>query len=331
MESCLSATFLFSGYLLRFASRPAEGRHLWIVRVYRSRVSWHHWGMDDTVFHLTGSMLASLDKTGEGHKYDHGHAVIVAGPAGQGGAARLAARGALRIGAGVVSVICDQKAMAEHAAQLTAIMVKTYDGQVAFGGRLTDVKPTAICIGPNLGLGNGSAAKLVAAMRAGHPLCLDADALTLIARDADGMAALVPEAVVMTPHAGELRRLIPETCAVSTCRVTLAQAAARKYGAVVLFKGVDTILARPDGAWQVVPSGRYSHAAWLATAGSGDVLAGFVTGLLARGYDPFAAAGVAADLHLRCAQAFGPGLIAEDLPEQLPRVLSASLAATGHP
>ncbi|MEO0699761.1 MAG: NAD(P)H-hydrate dehydratase, partial [Pseudomonadota bacterium] len=98
------------------------------------------------------------------------------------------------------------------------------------------------------------------------------------------------------------------------------RAAAKRAGCVVLFKGPDTVIAAPDGRCSI-NSAFYERAApWLATAGSGDVLAGFITGLLARGFLAMQAAETGAWLHVECARAFGPGLIAEDLPEALPGV-----------
>ena len=278
-----------------------------------------------TVFEMTDARWDALRKSGDAHKYGYGHAAIVSGPAGQGGAARLAARGALRIGAGVVSVVCGQDAVAEHAAQLNAVMVKTYATDASFKDRLTAIKPRSICIGPNLGLEGESRNRLAVVLGLGLPTCIDADAITLISGTAiSGTAANLPEISnshsVMTPHEGELHRFIPEVFATTSCRVSLAQAAADKAGCVVLFKGPETVIAAPGHIPMVVSSKPFHHTSWLATAGSGDVLSGFVTGLLARGGDGFEAAAIAADLHFRCADVFGSGLIAEDIPEMLPRV-----------
>ncbi|MCO4849160.1 MAG: NAD(P)H-hydrate dehydratase [Yoonia sp.] len=253
----------------------------------------------------------------------HGHAVIISGPAGQGGAARLAARGALRIGAGVVSVLSAADAVAEHAAQLNAIMVKTYDRADTYLDRLIALKPSAICIGPGLGLGDASLAKLQATLTCAIPMCIDADAITLIAAN---KPHVLRKSTVMTPHEGEMRRLIPHAFEQTTCRVSLAQIAAKAMGCVVLFKGADTVIAQPSGAYKIVTSQPFEHAAWLATAGSGDVLSGIITGLLARGCHAADAAAVGAHLHLQCADAFGPGLIAEDIPEMLPRILAQGLS-----
>lgn len=272
-------------------------------------------------FEMTNAHWDALGKSGDAHKHRYGRVAVVSGPAGQGGAARLAARGALRIGAGVVTVLCAPDAVGEHAAHLDAIMVKSVAPENGLSPVLAAMEPQAVCIGPNLGLGPASQASLADAIRFGAPMCIDADAITLMADLAISLPALTNARCVMTPHEGELRRLIPDTFEQTTCRVTLAQTAADKTGCVVLFKGPDTIVAPPRGPAIQVSSAPYPNAAWLATAGSGDVLAGFVTGLLARGFDPVDAATIASDLHFRCADAFGPGLIAEDLPEMLPRVL----------
>ncbi|AXI47636.1 NAD(P)H-hydrate dehydratase [Sulfitobacter sp. SK012] len=272
------------------------------------------------VFEMTDARWQALNKSGDAHKHRYGHAAIVSGPVGQGGAARLAARGAIRIGAGVVSVVCDQDAVAEHAGQLNAIMVKPYSANTNFQEHLAAIKPQAICIGPNLGLNIASKKLLADVLTLGLPTCLDADAITLLADKSASLPNISNPQSVLTPHEGELRRFIPEMFAATSCRVSLAQEAARKVGCTVLFKGPETVIAAPDRMPMIVSSKPFRNTSWLATAGSGDVLAGFVTGLLARGFDGFEAAAIAADLHFRCADAFGPGLVAEDIPEILPRV-----------
>jgi len=273
------------------------------------------------VFEMTDHHWQWLGKSGAGHKHRYGHAAVVSGPFGQGGAARLAARGALRIGAGLVSIVCRTDAVAEHAAQLNAIMVKPYADDAGFQDHLSAIKPQAICIGPNFGLSSASKTLLGQALTLGVPMCIDADAITLISDTSNPLPEISNRQSVMTPHEGELRRFIPKAFEETSCRVTLAQRAAEKAGCVVLFKGPDTVVAGPDHAPVIVSSAPFQHSSWLATAGSGDVLAGFITGLLARGFDAFDAACIAAALHFRCAEAFGPGLIAEDLPEMLPKLL----------
>jgi len=198
---------------------------------------------------------------------------------------------------------------------------------------LADKRLNAVCLGPGVGLGDREAA-LVAAVLEGprglHPpyACLDADALTLLARDATLFAQL-HDRCVLTPHAGEFHRLFPDiadkldapaTMGPAYSKVDAAREAAKRAGCVVLFKGPDTVIADPDGRCSINASVYERSAPWLATAGSGDVLAGFITGLMARGFSPMQAAETGAWLHTECALEFGPGLIAEDLPEQLPEV-----------
>lgn len=277
-------------------------------------------------FTITADHTRRLNKFADQHKYDHGHAVIISGPPGQGGAARLAARGALRIGAGLVSVCCAPHSVPEHAARLDAIMVKPVDGDSGFADRFLTLKPTAVCVGPNLGLDAKSRSRLVKILPLPIPICLDADALTLLSREPELMQSVTHSQVVMTPHEGELRRLIPAAFDQTTCRVSLAKAAAQTFGCVVLFKGAKTIVARADGACVMINSTVSDDAAWLATAGSGDVLSGIITGLMARGFNAFEAAALGADVHVQCAAAIGAGLIAEDIPEALPRVLKRIIA-----
>jgi len=277
------------------------------------------------VFQFNADHQNKLGKSGARHKYDYGHAVIISGPPGQGGSARLAAHGALRIGAGLVSVLASQKAQAEHAAHLNAIMVKTYANGSGFDDALTKLKPSAICIGPNLGVTANRRAILAQVLARKQSLCLDADALTIIASNPDIMPSVPHAQTVMTPHEGELRRLIPAAFKATTCRMTLAQNAAQAMNCCVLFKGQDTIVSQPNLPNCIISSKPFHHAAWLATAGSGDVLAGIITGLLARGFSAFDAATLGAHLHLQCADAVGPGLIAEDIPEAIPHVLATCL------
>lgn len=271
-----------------------------------------------------------------GHKFSHGHALVLSGPIGRGGAARLAARGALRIGAGVVTVGCPPGAVAEHAARLDAVMLRKLGDGADLAEALADRRITALCLGPGLGTGPREAGLIATALErpGARPLVLDADALTILAQRPD-LAAGLHGACVLTPHAGEFSRLFPDIAAKlaepatggpAFSKVDAARAAAERARCVVLFKGPDTVIADPSGRC-AIHSAQYDRAApWLATAGSGDVLAGFIAGLLARGFAPFDAACAAAWLHVDCALAFGPGLVAEDLPESLPAVFRKCLA-----
>ncbi len=268
-----------------------------------------------------------------GHKFGYGHALILSGGSGHGGAARMTSRSALRIGAGLVTLACPPEALAENAARLDAVMLKTVADGAGLEAILSDTRINALCLGPGLGL-DGRAADLVRAALAGQvgvkprPTVLDADALTLISRDATLFASLHP-ACVLTPHGGEFARLFPDIAAKleapathgpAYSKVNATREAAARAGCVVLFKGADTVVASSDGTC-AINSAAYDRAApWLATAGSGDVLAGLITGLLARGFAPQQAAETGAWLHVEAARSFGPGLIAEDLPDELPKV-----------
>lgn len=265
------------------------------------------------------------------HKFAHGHALILSGGPGHTGAARLAARGALRIGAGLVTLGVPPSAQMEVAGHVTAVMLKRIADAEALEDALQDDRINALCLGPALGLGEAQAALVAAALAAIRPTVLDADALTLIAGDPALFAAL-HDRCVLTPHAGEFARLFPDvpeklaapaTQGPAYSKVDATCTAAKRAGCTVLFKGPDTVIAAPDGCCTVNASVYDRAAPWLATAGSGDVLAGFITGLLARGFAPHDAASTGAWLHTECALSFGAGLIAEDIPEELPKVFKA--------
>ena len=277
------------------------------------------------------AMKQTLAKPVGAHKYGHGHALILSGGAGSTGAARLAARGALRIGAGLVTLGVPPAAQQEVACQITAIMLKRIAGPDDLTAALADDRLNAICLGPGLGLARGRALVPVAcAGVAPRPTVLDADALTAFADAPDLLFGMLHEKCVLTPHRGEFARLFPDIAEKLgaaadelSAIADAARAAARRAGCVVLLKGPETVIAAPDDRCLLSAAVAGRAAPWLATAGSGDVLAGFITGLLARGVAPLEAAGMAAWLHVECARSFGPGLIAEDIPEELPRVFHA--------
>lgn len=270
------------------------------------------------------------------HKFSHGHALIVSGDHGHAGAARMAARGALRIGAGLVTVASPPGAMAENAARLDAVMLRPVADAAGLCEVLKDRRITALCLGPGLGLDTRAAGLVGVAVGTSSRwgwlrLVLDADALTLLAND-EGLFRLLHDRCVLTPHAGEFARLFPDIAeklaapavkGPAYSKVDATREAAARAGCVVLFKGADTVIAAPDGRCSINAAVYERAAPWLATAGSGDVLAGFITGLLARGFAPMQAAETAAWLHVECARSFGPGLIAEDLPDELPKVFRA--------
>ncbi len=286
-----------------------------------------------------------------GHKYSRGHLVVASGPATHTGAARLAARAGLRVGAGLVTVASPKDALAENAAHLTAIMPRQVEGPDPWRRLLADRRFTAVVLGPGFGVGEATRAIVAAilgevAQGGGRRfgLVLDADALTSFSGEAASLASLIGGGieVVLTPHEGEFNRLfnrkVDETnvsrgVGASSSAETLAEAeqpsdlpnkidracaAARLAGAIIVYKGPDTVVAAPDGRACIARNAP----PWLATAGSGDVLAGLIGGLLAQGMPAFEAAACAVWLHGEAAHLFGPGLIAEDLPECLPRVLA---------
>ncbi|NAZ35546.1 NAD(P)H-hydrate dehydratase [Rubellimicrobium sp. CFH 75288] len=264
-----------------------------------------------------------------GHKYDHGHALILGGGPGRGGAARLAARAALRVGTGLVTLAVPSGAIPENAARLDAVMLREADDASDLSALLEDGRFGAVCAGPAFGTTPREAACLAALLDAtgrGRAAILDADAITLLAREAALRRRLHPR-VILTPHDGEFARLCPGIAArlhelplrgPAFSRLDAAHEAAAALGCVLLLKGPDTVIADPQGRLAIHAAAYDRAAPWLATAGAGDVLSGLVCGLLARGFAPFAAAASAAWLHVEAARAFGPGLIAEDLPEALP-------------
>ncbi|PTX05205.1 NAD(P)H-hydrate dehydratase [Pararhodobacter aggregans] len=280
-------------------------------------------------------MIEALNKFGrlseETHKYTYGHALVLTGGMGRTGAARLAARAALRVGAGLVTLGAPGGAMLECAAQITALMLRRVEGGGDLAALLGDPRITALCLGP--GMGVERAAEMLAVVREGgvkpHPtVVVDADGLTALGP----VAAPLPPGWVLTPHGGEFARLFPDLAAKLTApadtgpaysKVDATREAAARAGCVVLFKGPDTVIAAPDGRAAVHAATGARAVPWLATAGAGDVLAGLIAGLCARGLGGFEAACAAAWLHVEAARAFGPGLIAEDLPEALPGVLRA--------
>jgi ADP-dependent NAD(P)H-hydrate dehydratase / NAD(P)H-hydrate epimerase len=275
------------------------------------------------IFTFSPQMRGHLQKAVDAHKYEHGHAVVVTGGAGRTGAARLAGAGALRVGAGLVTLAVPDNAAAEVASQITAIMMSPLAGISDLDGLLDDPRLTALCIGPGLGLEPRQVDMVAAVLARARPTVLDADALTLIASHPALMAALHPTCV-LTPHEGEFARLFPDLannlpeCTTISERAVVLRAAAARVGCCVMLKGPATLVADPHGQSWAHLHAEDGALSWLATAGSGDVLAGFCAGLLARRLPVMLATNLAVYLHRSAAMHFGPGLIAEDLPEVLP-------------
>lgn len=259
----------------------------------------------------------------EGHKYSRGHAVIVSGPVWSTGAARLAARAALRAGAGLVTIASPREALAVNAAANLAVMVRPVDGAEELARFLVDRRLNAVGLGPGLGVGAATCELALAALAGARAVVLDADALTSFASDPERLFSAIRArgggaATVLTPHEGEFARLFGaagEGLAPAS-KLERARAAAQRAGAVVLIKGADTVIAEPAGRAAINANAPPT----LATAGAGDVLTGLAAGLLAQGMPGFEAACAAVWVHAEAAAAYGPGLIADDLSEMAPAV-----------
>jgi NAD(P)H-hydrate epimerase len=260
----------------------------------------------------------------DSHKYDRGHCAVVSGPAQATGAARLAARGALRVGAGLVSVASPPDAVPINAAALTAIMVKPFEGANGLAELLKDRRFNSVVIGPGCGVNRATRELVAVVLVSNAAAVLDADALTSFKDEPQALLSIVREPAVLTPHEGEFERLFPGLLQRSSSKVEASRMAAAAAKCTVLLKGADTVIAAPDGR-AVINS---NAPPTLATAGAGDVLAGLIGGLMAQGVNSFDAAAMATWLHGEAANMFGPGLIAEDIAEQLPAVLRA-LKANG--
>jgi ADP-dependent NAD(P)H-hydrate dehydratase / NAD(P)H-hydrate epimerase len=255
----------------------------------------------------------------DGHKYARGHAVVVSGGLASTGAARLAARGALRAGAGLVTIATPREALAVNAAASLAIMVRPVDGANELAQFLNDPRRNVVVLGPGGGVGPEMRDLVLVALAGERAVVLDADALTSFADEPHALALATKErtkATLMTPHEGEFDRLFKELRMNAPSKLEKARWAAQRTGAVVLLKGPDTVVAAPDGRAAIADNAP----PWLATAGSGDVLAGIVAGCLAQGMSGFEAGAAAVWLHGEAGTAAGPGLIAEDLPEVLPTI-----------
>lgn len=263
--------------------------------------------------------------------------MVLSGGVGRGGAARLAARSALRVGAGLVTVVCPSAALQENAARLDAVMLRG----LAKGGAIADVaddRVSGFVLGPGMGVTDRTKALVLEALerRAGRPtardpvVVLDADALTSFADDPDTLFSVTHARTILTPHEGEFARLFPDLGAArrgALSKLDAVRLAARRAGCLILLKGNDTVIAAPNGAVSLHSASYGREAPWLATAGAGDVLAGMIAGLAASEAAGafFNMAEVAVWLHVEAARTFGPGLIADDLPDILPDVLRARL------
>jgi NAD(P)H-hydrate epimerase len=250
------------------------------------------------------------------NKYTRGHALISGGYP-MTGAARMAARAAARAGAGLTTIAVPEVALPVYATALTSIMVRPIATPEDFDHLLDDDRITAFLIGPGAGVGEQTRSRGLAMLGTGRATVIDADAITSFQDDPAALDRAIVGACVMTPHEGEFKRLFDAR----GDKLLRTRAAARRSGAIIVLKGADTVIAAPDGRAIINTNAPPT----LATAGSGDVLGGIVLGLLAQGMAPFIAAAAAVWLHGAAANAFGPGLMAEDLPDLLPGVLKRLL------
>jgi len=250
------------------------------------------------------------------HKHQRGRVGVVAGPAGSTGAARLAARAGLRMGAGVVTILGEPSAIPEMAADMQAVMTKPYtDVDELF---LLGRNMSSLVVGPAAGVNELTRFKVVTLLQSGLPMVLDADALTVFANDPSYFFSLLHENCVLTPHVGEFERIFPDLLASADNKISAARAAAKRAGCVVVLKGADTVIATPDGRARVNVHG----SSFLSTAGSGDVLAGMIAGWMAQGMSAYDSASASVWLHGEASLSGGAGLISEDLMVYFPKILT---------
>jgi NAD(P)H-hydrate epimerase len=248
----------------------------------------------------------------DAHKYARGSAMVFSGPALHTGASRLTAQAALAVGAGLVTLVGEHEALHEHSAHVTAIMLREEDAHLT----VVDDRVRAAAIGPGAGVSEQTRDRVLRLLHRGLPLVLDADAITSFEGETAAFFEALHDQVILTPHEGEFARAFPAIDLAD--RLTAARLAAEVSGAVVLLKGPETIVAAPDGRLAI-----NRHASpWLATAGSGDVLAGLICGVLAQGNTAFEAACVGVWLHGDIGVRAGPGLTADSMVGLLPAILN---------
>lgn len=294
-------------------------------REYAGRVNVADIGMDRQALRELDSRIAENHpdlwrsllprfETGQ-HKYHHGH-VLILGGAVMTGAARMAARSAQRVGTGLVTLATPPEARAIYATNMDSVLIHPLAEAEDWLQAVKDPKRSAVLLGPGAGASALLREQIETALQTQKPCLLDADALTSFAEEPQRLFAMLHKRCVLTPHTGEFARLFG---AMTDDKLNATRKAAQRSGAVVLLKGADTVIAAPDGPAVI----NANAPSWLATGGSGDVLAGMIAGFLAQGLDTFAAACIGAWLHGSAAQSFGPGMIAEDLIEALPKALAA--------
>ncbi len=305
--------------------RPKPGHYLYPGRRHRGRLRIADIGIPETVLKdiapdhfinrpwLWAGAWPSL--SADTHKYARGHLLVRAGGIETGGAGRLAARAGLRAGAGLVTIAAPPSSLPTHGAHLNAVMLRRCADTRAWREMIADQRLRACIIGPGNGTDAATREAVLAALERRLAVVIDADAISVFADDPQCLFTALNQHCILTPHEGEFARLFD----IRGARIDRAHAAAAQSGCTVILKGADTLIAGADGRLAI----NVNAPPTLATAGSGDVLAGICGGLLAQGMDGFAAAAAAVWLHGAAANAFGPGLIAEDICESLPAALAA--------
>ncbi len=249
------------------------------------------------------------------NKYTRGHLAILGGPLTSTGAARLAAMAGLRTGAGLVTILCDKKSLPVYARFLLSVMTHVISGNKTISKFISERKVSAFVLGPGAGITAQTRRMVLAALKSDLPVVLDADALSVFKTNPQKLFQAIKSECILTPHDGEFARLFPDISLSN--RKNAALKAARRSNGVIILKGSRSIVAAPDGRVKTMPIA----SAYLATAGSGDVLAGICGGLLAQGMDAYAAAIMAVRIHSYCGKILGAGLIAEDLAQAIPKTL----------
>lgn len=268
---------------------------------------------DTTLTNHPDLWLSTLPKLSKNsNKYSRGCSMIIGGFP-MTGAARLAALAAARMGSGITTVMVPEHGFNIYASHLLSIMVRAFNNIDEFNQVIQDARIRCFLIGPGLGMHQDLQAQVISLLKRQKPIVLDADAISIFTAKLPLLAKHIKSPCVMTPHEGEFQRLFE----LSADRIKSVQAAAKSINAVIVLKGSDTIIAAPNGSTII----NKNAPAILATGGSGDVLAGMMTGLISQGMPVFDAAAAAVWIHAEAAKQFGLGLIADDLPNMIPAVL----------
>jgi len=266
-----------------------------------------------------------LSKQFNKHKYNYGHLLVLSGGPGKVGAARLAALSALRVGTGLVTLGVPSTVFNQVANQIHALMAIEVNSSQDLREIISNSKINTLCLGMGLGIGHQTRELVCVALREFDNVVLDADALTSFADNPEELFNHSLKEGVATPHFGEFKRLFPilshhmTSGDIEPTEAVIKASSISKM--VIVLKGLETIIAAPTGQCRVCKGSEMNHVPWLATAGSGDVLAGMIAGLIARGLNSFVASVIGVHLHQLAAQYHGPGLISEDLPNLIPKIL----------